>query len=832
MRFFKIVLKTLIIPITLVLTLLLASKLFEEKIISRALKELNEELSVPVSVQKVSLNLIRNFPNATIEFHNVVIESAKGLNRNHFEGSFANNLVSLEKVHLAFNIKALLGESLELNKIILSKGNINILVDKRGVINYSIFGNSIVKTDSKSIKVLLNLMELNYVEVQFINKYKDSKLILASQKLTAKGQFYKNNYSATTQGKILFKEYSSGNVSFVPKNPSIIKMDLNIIGDTVIINNGWFSTKGIKFKTKGNIVFAEKTKLDLLVFGDNISVSSLMDFVNDNVPFSKEIVGRGTLEIATKIQGELSEKKTPKIKSAFQIVKGGMSHKKSDIQIDDIELKGEYNNYCSPALAISKFSFSSDSSSFNGKLSLHSFKEPFLNIQSDFSINANDIYELFELSQIDSLSGNISGYFSSQGLVPSKFTLAAFSKFNNNGEINISKFNVNIKNTPLYITDANGKVIIHNDKLTVRTKGQVMGIESKFKGSVGNLFAALNGKHEKVIINGDVSFNSVNYDVVKPLFVTEKNSSSNKLNFSVKTKFFIKQFEYGEFVADNLSGNLFYVNSILKIDDCSLNAFNGRIKSDIQLIPSPNNLMIFKSSSTTHNIEINDIFKAFSNFNQNFVTNKNIHGKVTSSINGEILISGGEFVGHSLDLLGHIKITNGELIDFEPAQKLSTFSDINELKHLKFDVLENDILISNGVINIPKMDIFTNAMDISIFGEQQFNGAFVYHIKLLLSDLLGKKKSRLNQQQSEFGIIEDDGLGKTSIYLVATGENGNTTVKFDKKALRQNMKSELKDEKIELKKVLNKEFGWFKKDSIVEEKQPQQKQFEIEWDDD
>ncbi len=832
-RFFKILSKILIVPIVLILILVITSKLLEEKIVNKAIVALNQELNVPISVDNVSLSLLRNFPNATVELHNVVIESSKGLNRNDFESGIGRNLMSVKKVYLAFNIKSLFNQSFELNKIILSKGYINVLVDKKGVINYSLFNKKPANQESKKVKVLLNLMELNNIEILFNNKFKDDKLVLSTQKLIARGRFYKSVYSASTQGKILFKEYSNSHISFVPKNPSTIKLDLGVKNDTIIINNGWFSTVGIKFKTKGQIVAGKKPILDLLISGDNISVTSLLEFLPESFAFSKDINATGMLEVSTRIQGEISEKTSPKIKTVFHIDNGGMQHAKTDIKIENLLLEGEYNNFRSPALTVSNFSFNSDSSSFHGKLSLSSIKNPILNIQSDFHINANDIFHLFNLTGVDSLSGNISGYFSSQGKLPEKIKFSNLTKFNNHGEISVSNFNIKLSDSPINLANTKGNIVLQNDKILINNaQGAFMGINSKCSGSVSNLFAAVNGSFESVYIDGTASFDKMNYDIVKPLFIDDKDESHKKINYNIRTKIQIKQFEYDSFLAENVSGNLSYINSILKIDNFNMYAFDGLIKSQIQLTPSQSNMMVFKTSSTTHNIEINQIFNAFNNFNQSFVTHKNIKGRVTSSIDGEVIISGGKFVGQSVDLLGHIRITDGELIDFEPAQKLSSFSDINELKHLKFDKLENDILISNGVINIPRMDILSNAMDITLFGEQRLNGAFEYHIKLLLSDLLSKKNSRLEQKQSEFGIIEDDGLGKTSIYLLATGVNGNTTVKFDKKELRENMKTDFKDEKKELKQVLNEEFGWFGKDSLKKEEEPEQKQFEIEWDDD
>ena len=188
-----------------------------------------------------------------------------------------------------------------------------------------------------------------------------------------------------------------------------------------------------------------------------------------------------------------------------------------------------------------------------------------------------------------------------------------------------------------------------------------------------------------------------------------------------------------------------------------------------------------------------------------------------------------------MDFDGRLKVADGRLHGLEALNSVADFTRIDEFRDLRFSTLTNDMAISHGTISIPKMDVACNACDVKLAGEQQFSGDYEYHITLILSDFMRGKAKRL-QQQTPYGVVEDDGGNHTSVYLVATHADGKTKVKFDKVELKQQLRNEVRQQKNEVKQILKKEFGLFKKDTTIKvDEKPKQQQssgFVIEWDDD
>ena len=193
----------------------------------------------------------------------------------------------------------------------------------------------------------------------------------------------------------------------------------------------------------------------------------------------------------------------------------------------------------------------------------------------------------------------------------------------------------------------------------------------------------------------------------------------------------------------------------------------------------------------------------------------------------------------SLAVEGKYSLRNGELVDFDPVKELSSYIELSELENIKFSNLENEFFIRNLALTIPQMEIKSSAADLSINGKHYFTGDYEYHVKILLSELLSNKKRssrNLAKAPSEFGIIEDDGLGRTSLLLKITQVNLDVNVGYDFEAAKGTIKEDFNSEKQNLKTILNEEYGWYKEDSSTLQKPavietPEKPRFRITFED-
>jgi len=210
-----------------------------------------------------------------------------------------------------------------------------------------------------------------------------------------------------------------------------------------------------------------------------------------------------------------------------------------------------------------------------------------------------------------------------------------------------------------------------------------------------------------------------------------------------------------------------------------------------------------------NNININKLFTVFNNFEQDVITNKNIKGHLTADfVLNYNFDKDWNIISKSIVLESNVIIRNGELNNIKELDALSKYTRIDDFSHIKFSTLENTIQIKDRKILIPDMLIKSNKLDIDLAGTHSFDNVYDYHIAVLMSDLMAKKAKK--KSNNEFGEVENDGYGKTKLFFHIVGKGEDIQVKYDRKSLAKKLKNDMKEEGSDLKKALNKEFGWFK----------------------
>ena len=127
-----------------------------------------------------------------------------------------------------------------------------------------------------------------------------------------------------------------------------------------------------------------------------------------------------------------------------------------------------------------------------------------------------------------------------------------------------------------------------------------------------------------------------------------------------------------------------------------------------------------------------------------------------------------------------------------------------ELQHIYFSTISNHISIGNGAITIPKMDIPSSAMNLSVAGVHHFNQSIDYSLGFYLRDLLVDKSS------TEYGKVEDDGLGNR-FFLSMGGSTENPAFSYDRLAHKKQRQEDFQQEKQTLKEIIKEDLNPFKK---------------------
>ena len=834
----KILIWLVIVVLLLVGAIVAGTILLKDKLIAYGIEAINNELNAPVQVDGIHFSLINTFPYASIVLENVTVKSPEqGFRRGGFRHATADTLLTVRKLSLSFNIRKLLDNELELNSVKVTDGRIYILVDNRGNDNFHIIKQKTEKAGGMPMQIKLEHLGINDCMIQVCNLYKDNGIEWYMPDFEAEGKLDGDRYQISTKGAIALQWFVANGIEIVPLAPTRIKMDLTATNDTLLIRKGQLSSKGINIGVAGTVRMGKETFVDLALRGDKIEVANALQYFTLATQEKPVVRSSGLVGFNAIVKGKFSNMSSPQIVANFGLDNAIIEYPKLDLKLNSVSLKGTFNNgghSNSPKsyVSIGGISVSSGQSRLTGTLRIDNLKQPYINTALEIDGRLEEWNHLIFSDRADKVTGKATGNVKANGPidVSKPFDLKAFLRLNPKCQVKLESASyTNGQNISL--TGVSGATTLNGSALTINNaSGRLTGIPVTFSGSIGNLLKAVAEPYPTMDIRGTLTTEAFDYEQIKSLFETSDGEPS-EITFKTDLIVSTKRFTYKKFGADNISGRLRYAGNDVDVDGLRFNSLGG--SANVRVAYRSGKKRELACKGTVDGIDINQLFSTFDNFGQTTVTNENIEGRLGSTFALLLPFAGDSVDLQNMDFDGRLNVANGRLHGLEALNSVADFTRIDEFRDLHFSTLTNDMAISHGTISIPKMDVACNACDVKLAGEQQFSGDYEYHITLILSDFMRGKAKRL-QQQTPYGVVEDDGGNHTSVYLVATHTEGKTKVKFDKVELKQQLRNEVQQQKNEVKQILKKEFGLFKKDTTIKvDEKPKQQQssgFVIEWD--
>jgi len=343
------------------------------------------------------------------------------------------------------------------------------------------------------------------------------------------------------------------------------------------------------------------------------------------------------------------------------------------------------------------------------------------------------------------------------------------------------------------------------------------GTDFCLNGSFAKLPAWIAG--QQVILRAKADVTAGEIDLLELFPVLADTTPSTSAYLLPRDVVFDLNYEIGKlkcktFSAEKINGSLNYKPGIANFKSLRMKTMDGSVSGNGFILQNRDKSFISRAAVNLEKIDINESFRVFHNFGQEFIKAENLAGKLSGNVS--LLLPTDSMLNpivKSVTAEGKYTIENGALIDFMPVQELSSFIEISELKNIHFETLENDFFIRNNQFYTPLMDVRSSAANLSVSGKQSFDLDYEYHVKLLLSEVLSKKIRKPKPNTTEFGAVRDDGLGRTSVFLKIINKGDDFKVSYDMKAAGAQIKNDFKNERKNLKGILNQEYGWFKKDT-------------------
>ncbi len=828
----------IIIIVAAIATGIAMSYIYRDEAINLLKNELNKNIKTTVNVSSIDFSLLKKFPFAAVQFNNITALSEKSFMNNHDFTINTDTLFAFEKLFLEFNLVHLFNKNYKIKRLDARNGKLYLLKDKKGKENYHIWEK---KKDTSEIKLILSDVKFKNVKIRYINKINDMNIAGFFPDIKLDGNFRRKKFDLAINITSKIKKFSLNKVQYLSNKPVNLNTTVKVIGDDYHIKKGIASIAGIPLNLTGHIKTGPPSQLNLKAYSSNFDIQS---FIN-NLPVQykkgfKKIRGQGQAYFAARISGVMHKNNMPGIYANFGIKKGKISNTRLNIPITNITLKGTFTNGNKHLAATSSIKFKKiealfGKSNIKGTAEISNFKSPQMQFAGSGKISLKEIKDLSALDTLENLNGKIDYNLKLKCLLKEWNKLNADNVIDAGlkGTIKINEGSCKIKGVNLKAEHINGEISL-KDKIIFNNlhflTGHTNYLLNGHMDPVPPLF-----KKEKTEYHIKASLQGDNVDMkhyTRNKKSTEKSAKGILFpeNFRVDMHFNLNTFIYGNFNATNIKGRLNYKPKMFTLKSVSLNAMNGSIVGGGVIIQKYNNEFLVRSQNELKNIDASNLFYAFNNFGQDVLKEEHLNGNINGTLDYRSDFNKNFRVKKpSINAMGNIKITQGELINFKPMMGLSNFIKVSELKHIKFSTLENTISIKNEKIIIPQMDIHSSAFNISGSGVHHFNKNYTYHVKILFSELLSRKMKKAKEENEKFGVVEDKKDGRTSLFLKIEGDENDYKVNYDKQKVKTKIKDQFEAEKKELKTILHEEFGLFNNDTTLEEKDEEQQPFDIEW---
>jgi hypothetical protein len=820
----------------------IVSVVFGDSITAFVIKKINENLNTNVSVKSAEFSIFKRFPNAAVIFNDVAIKPNKDFVPDNAK-NLERDLIKCRHIYVDINIIKLLFKNYTIQRIVVEDGELFLETNKAGVLSFDIFkktgddGKSVTSVDLKNII-------LKRIGYHYLDHRNNVMLEGIARKFDVKGSIRGDVFNFDMSGDLFSKSALIQDVEYFGNRNLETSFELKREGDVYRMETSSLNVEGIEMNLKMVFSTDDKSEIDLLAEATNVSLAGFQKLIPDEYQkYVQNFKSKGKTNFILSVKGKTYGNSLPHVDFSFAIKNGTIAQTLSNIKLSDVNCSGSYsngirNNSETSQVLINDFSSSLGAGQISGNFSYRNFNQPDINLDLKTFIDLAVFRKFLSLDTIENMEGKLRGDLK---LAVGFKNAENFEKGNIRsckieGGLKISDGQFKLKNSNYLFNNISSEIILGNDfqfeNLSLKIDNNDFFISGRLYDAVPYLL------NQTKTLNLKAELRSQNLDLSKYFEKANQTASNSKYNSRLlfpedllaELNVSVSHFTLSKFQATNVIARVNYKPGMYTLNSVVFETMQGKVSGNGAVILDAGENLIVRGQTSIKKLDIKRLFYSFANFGQDILEDKHLKGFVTGDImfacewdNNMVLNQDAVLVEST------IEINNGELINFEPLTGLSNFVALKELKDIKFSTLRNQVFIRHKQIILPNMDINSSALNISGSGIHNFDNHYTYRINVLLSEVLARKARQNKKENEEFGVVEDDGLGRTRIPLLIEGFNNDYKITYDTKGVKEIVKESLQKQKKELKAIFKEEFGLYKNDSTVTKAKTGTK-YKIEWD--
>lgn len=381
-----------------------------------------------------------------------------------------------------------------------------------------------------------------------------------------------------------------------------------------------------------------------------------------------------------------------------------------------------------------------------------------------------------------------------------------------NGSVVLEKGRLKLPALDWRLKRINGEVVFNGDQVKIERLFAAKGKSDLYlRGRLGNVLNYLLFPDEPLQVDAHLR----SQKLVVEDFLDQRTGKGRRMarpleytrRLQLKLNLAIDELRYASFAAQEVAGALQIASGKIEAQNLSMKADGGRYQGQMTLRMPPKGPYQLQARVDLSSLQLRSVFASFQNFGQQTLTARHLTGQAW--LEGQLQAQVAphlELLLPSLKMTGTLRIENGRLQSFKPMLALSDYAALEALKDVQFARLQNDIRIENEWIYIPKMHISSNVMDLELQGRHSFENQIDYLLRVELGKVLFSRQQpqKMDPALSQHLAVTDDRQDHL-LPVAITGTVDQPKVQLDKRALAGDFRKGLQKQGQDLRKIFQKQ---------------------------
>ncbi|NVO84921.1 AsmA-like C-terminal region-containing protein [Hymenobacter terrestris] len=753
--------------LSLLLAAVLGLWLGQDWLIGRFVVALNQHLAVPVRASRLDVSVLDQFPRLSITLHDVVMQGSLPAD--------TTRLLRARHLYCAFDALDLLGGHYRIRRLTLADGQLHLRRDATGQPNYYILKPDTTTSSEQPFALELRGIRLDRVRATYTDVARQQFFALQTPDLRATVRLAGPRVEVAVTGPARIETVRLGSDDyFRAKNVNLnVLLDVDRAAQLVSISPSTIAVGPASYSVSGTVDYTKASQLNLQAAARQADVQAVLALLPPRL--TQRLAGyrsQGQVYFEGTVRGEWSEQRNPAVEVRFGCRQASFFHPKYRQQVEAVSLTGQFSNGVgrtakTAVLTLEQVRGQLAGKPFGGGMRLENLAQPTVQLALQAELDVARALKFFPVAAVRSGAGEASLSLKLNG--PLAVLRQRPSARQASGTLALRGVTLQLRDFRQPFSGLTGQLELRGADVAVSSlQGRLGNSDFRGRGTVRNATGWALGPGQPLRIEATVASQLLDFNQLLYAYQPQAGNPGNgsaapagglrvpgRLVLDVGLQ--ARQVRYRRLRGREMRGTLRLQNQMFSSPGLRLTAAGGQLSVRGTVDARQPQLLKASTVASCQQVRLDSLFYVFEDFGQRFLTSRHLRGTLTASAESDTYFDG-QLRPLTDRLEAQVKATvrQGELLNFEPLQKLSLVADRATLRHLRFAELQNDFYIQSRTVYIPEMEIRSNvraAALIRVTGTHTFDQQLDYHVRIpLLPGLLPRAAARADGPTLRLGI--------------------------------------------------------------------------------